>query len=117
MEEFEFNGTKGKWKSKPFIGVTSKSNPLKPVYYKNITCGNYIVAKCLSKSKNELIANVKLIESSKETLNALINFFDIGKPEFDSNGKCVSYTTHEVHGKSIGDAFELARKVIEKSLK
>lgn len=70
----EFKGTKKKWIRKPYIGVTSKSNPLFPVYYNNVATkglGGRLIAKCMSKNKHELIANARLIEKAPEMLEAM----------------------------------------------
>ena len=71
----EFKGTNGKWERKPYIGVTSQSNPLFPVYYNNVCTtkgiGGRIMAKCLSKDKEELVANAKLISKAPQMLKAM----------------------------------------------
>lgn len=67
--------TKGNWERKPHIGITNQSKPLNPVYYNNVCTtkgiGGQIIAKCLSKNREELMANAKLIAAAPDLLEAL----------------------------------------------
>ena len=68
--------TKGEWYLHKHIGVTKESvkmNKLTPIYYQNVCDkkfpGGRIIAKCLSKDKDELQVNAKLIAEAGNVAN------------------------------------------------
>ena len=65
---------KEKWYRREHIGVTEKSNPLFPVYFQHVCNAKFpegtVIAKCLSKDKEVLKANAKLIVVAPELLEA-----------------------------------------------
>ena len=64
--------TKGEWKINPYIGSDGSINKEEPIYWQNvITTKNFqtdIVAKCLSRDKDKLQTNAKLITAAPELL-------------------------------------------------
>jgi hypothetical protein len=74
----EFKGTPGQFKySESPTRATDNSNPLKPVYFHNVKCGQYVIAKCLSIRKSEVEANAKLFAAAKQMLEALQGMVEV----------------------------------------
>ena len=74
-QAIQYFSAKEKWYRRKHIGVTEKSNPLFPVYFQHVCDakfpGGTVIAKCLSRDKEVLKANAKLIASAPKLLDAL----------------------------------------------
>lgn len=107
-----FKGTKREWVKSEYIGITDKSNVLSPVYYQNVCTKRHpsgiIIAKCLSKDKEILKANAKLIAASPELLEALIDMIDLFEKE--------KFIDCEIEKGNFNRRISKAKKAINKAL-